>query len=166
MPRIQTVFVSLLPFLLAVVGCGGGGLNPTPVSGTINYRGKPVADAQVTFHWTGGEGGRSASGKTDAQGKFQLTTNSTNDGAVPGDYAVTVAKFDAVAVGKSEGIDVEAGNYGANYEAMMNAAASNKSGGAVPMSNEIPAKFNSVAESGIKRSVASGQNNDFTIDLE
>jgi hypothetical protein len=157
---------ALLPLLLVAIGCGGGGLKPVPVSGTINYQGKPVTEAQVTFHWTGGEGGRSASGKTDAQGKFKLTTNSTNDGAVPGDYVITVAKYDPKAVGMSEGIDVSAGNYGANYEAMMNAAATNKGGGAVPMSKELPAKYNNIAESGLKRSVASGQDNDFTIDLE
>ena len=34
--------------------------------------------------------GRPATGRTDAQGRFRLTTNNPDDGVAPGDYTVTV----------------------------------------------------------------------------
>jgi hypothetical protein len=76
--------------LLFVLGIGcAGGERPVPVSGTVTLEGKPQADVWVLFNPIAG--GRLASGHTDAEGKFALTTSHEGDGAVPGSYYVTFA---------------------------------------------------------------------------
>jgi hypothetical protein len=78
----------LLPALvLLAVGCGGPG-KPVKVEGIVTLDGKPLPGATVTFAPVGG--GRSASGRTDADGSFRLTTFRTDDGALPGEYKVMV----------------------------------------------------------------------------
>lgn len=78
--------------LLAVAGCSNS-INTTPdevvaASGTLLYRGNPVAEAQLTF-WSD-ELSEPAFALTDALGKFKCMTNETADGMPPGDYLVTV----------------------------------------------------------------------------
>jgi len=76
------------------LACGSKGL-PGPgteaVSGSVKFQGSPLADAVVIFHPNTKEG-RSAVGKTTAAGTFQLMTVKTDDGAMPGEYRVTVSK--------------------------------------------------------------------------
>lgn len=80
---------------IASLGCtpaGPPGPEKLPVvqaSGTVTYQGKPVADASVSFQHS--EGKVAATAKTDAQGKFKLSTYGTDDGAPAGKYRVTVA---------------------------------------------------------------------------
>lgn len=59
-----------------------------PVTGIVTLDGVPVADAGVMFAPT--SAGRPAQGTTDATGKFQLTTEQPGDGAMEGEYEVTV----------------------------------------------------------------------------
>lgn len=81
--------------LVAVMLVGCGGPDPSAecnaVSLTVTYKGKPVEGAQVAFNSTS-NGGRPAQGTTDAAGKAVLGTFSTDDGAMPGKYKVTVSK--------------------------------------------------------------------------
>jgi hypothetical protein len=70
-------------------GCGTR-IKPIPVSGIITEEGKPLKDARVTFNPVA-SGGRIAFGQTDEQGRFKLTTFNHNDGALPGQYKVTVS---------------------------------------------------------------------------
>ena len=95
--------------LAVTAGCGGSSLGtPVPVTGKIIYQGQPVEGAQVTFHAkadTGEEGAvrRSANGRTAADGTFSLTTFKTGDGALPGDYVITVSKIEgSAASGRTE----------------------------------------------------------------
>ncbi|MEZ6057260.1 MAG: hypothetical protein R3C01_11205 [Planctomycetaceae bacterium] len=84
--------LALLCSLLAV-GCGGAPERPSvaKVTGTITRGGTPVAHADVVFHPQGtGDIGKAASGKTDATGKFELSTFDANDGAVVGKHKVTI----------------------------------------------------------------------------
>jgi hypothetical protein len=78
---------------LAVLGGGAGcgRSNLVKVQGTVTLDGKPLSWATVTFNPKEGNG-RPASGLSDENGNFQLTTSSTNDGAAPGEYKVTVTK--------------------------------------------------------------------------
>jgi hypothetical protein len=80
-----------------VTGCGSeaaSGPEPVyPVTGVITFQGRPVAGADVTFF--NADKNRSAFGKTNAQGKFNLSTFALNDGAVEGSHVVTVAKVTA-----------------------------------------------------------------------
>ncbi|WP_437206543.1 hypothetical protein [Planctomicrobium sp. SH664] len=63
-----------------------------PVTGEILYKGKPLAEAVVTFTCT--DAGRSASATTDANGKFNLSTFERGDGAVPGSQRVSISRFE------------------------------------------------------------------------
>ena len=79
-----------------LAGCGPDLPATEPVSGTIVYRGKPVAEAEVAFLCDGQRPGR---GKTDAEGRFELTTYYSADydalkGAIPGEYKVKVTKME------------------------------------------------------------------------
>lgn len=88
MVHVQWGLVATAGLLLA--GCGGGDdgrPERVPVSGTVMYNGKPLENAGVTFV-PKGEGKRSATGATDAQGRYRLTTFDTNDGAIIGNHDV------------------------------------------------------------------------------
>ena len=77
-------------------GCGGGAFETVPVDGILTCDGKPVANVLVTFTPKGGEGvdpnnpGKAAIGKTDAEGRFTLTTYKIGDGAIVGQHTVRV----------------------------------------------------------------------------
>lgn len=64
-----------------------------PVSGVVIFEGEPIADAIVNFQLTNGT--RGATGKTNDKGEFALMTFSPGDGAVPGDYQVSIVKYSA-----------------------------------------------------------------------
>lgn len=70
----------------AVSGCGGQGT--IFVTGTVTLDGKPLPDAVVAF--APKDGRRPATGRTDAEGNFQLSTFSANDGALPGEHVVII----------------------------------------------------------------------------
>lgn len=84
-----------LPVLLVVALAGCGKIRPLPVSGIVKLDGQPVQGAVVTFHPEQGSG-RVASGTTDSEGRFALTTLESGDGAFPGDYKVTVQYSEGV----------------------------------------------------------------------
>lgn len=85
----QRIF-GLLLVALSLTGCGGDGLQP--LQGTVTLDGQPLADAAVSFSPV--EGGRPASGKTDADGKFVLASFKAGDGLPVGSYKVTIVKID------------------------------------------------------------------------
>jgi altronate dehydratase len=74
-------------------GCSKNSGHPAtyPVHGVVTYQGKPVEGAGLTFIAPGAP--RYAMGKTDAAGKFSLTTFEPDDGAVAGTHAVVVVKM-------------------------------------------------------------------------
>jgi Carboxypeptidase regulatory-like domain len=146
---------------LAFSGCGGESSPPVAVSGKVSMKGKPIEGAVVTFHASAQ--GRSASGKTAADGTFKLTTNKTDDGAKPGEYTVTISKQEAK-TGGSSGVDITKGDFGAAYGQMMGAAGSNNMAKAVK--DALPAKYASAASSGLSRTVVKGEKNEFEFDLE
>lgn len=87
MPRIIDCLSALLLGIL-IVGCGSSS-KTSPVSGQVTYKGKPVPNANVSF--TPAEGAsRAATGLTDGNGNFTLGTLSTSDGALPGNYRISV----------------------------------------------------------------------------
>jgi hypothetical protein len=84
-----------------IAGCAGRPEFPTayPAEGTVTLDGKPLAGAQVVLHPQSGNtdsGGATAQATTDAAGRFRLTTFQADDGAVAGQYVVTVSKYEAV----------------------------------------------------------------------
>jgi hypothetical protein len=63
------------------------------VSGKVTLKEKPIEGARVVFV-AKEAGGLPASGITDEQGVYQLTTFEAGDGALAGEYLVKVAKYD------------------------------------------------------------------------
>jgi len=89
----------LLLVALATSGCDRApddGLTKFPVSGTVLVNGQPTEDVVVRFYHNDrtvqGNAARPA-GITDSDGKFKLSTNGLNDGAVAGNYQVTFMKM-------------------------------------------------------------------------
>src|SRR5262245_26051389 len=100
-------------FLLIVSGCGGG-QKFNKVEGVLKWdEGTPIDGAQVTFHPVK-EGGMAANGRTGKDGRFELTTKSSGDGAQAGDYKVTVTKNPPVEGGKPD----ISGQPGKDYDPM------------------------------------------------
>ncbi|HQZ66277.1 MAG TPA: hypothetical protein PLY87_14410 [Planctomycetaceae bacterium] len=87
-----------LTMLLSVMGCGeevNERLPPVlPVTGIVLLGDKAVEGATVTFFGSGADA-RTAFAKTDATGKFALTTFKNGDGAPVGQYAITVTKVES-----------------------------------------------------------------------
>jgi hypothetical protein len=80
-------------FACTIVGCSGDDRPKTyPVSGIVTLNGKPVDGATVTF-MRADSGQYNAVSLTDANGKYQLTTFQSGDGATEGSYKVTVTKY-------------------------------------------------------------------------
>jgi hypothetical protein len=77
--------------LLSLIGCGGvndeGLPKRYPVSGTVKYKGELLSSGTINFLGQGGD--RGASGEIK-DGSYTLTAVSQGDGAVPGNYKVTV----------------------------------------------------------------------------
>jgi hypothetical protein len=94
--RIRWIATILAAATLAgAAGCGGSGLDLTPVSGTVKLDGAPLADATVTFLPLDKQRGQTdlapAIGTTDTQGRFILWT-AGETGAAPGRHAVTITQ--------------------------------------------------------------------------
>lgn len=142
--------------LLVLAGCGDSS-DPNrpataPVSGVLTRKGDPVADATVTF--TAADGSRSAFGKTDETGHFELTTFESGDGAVPGEYVVTVTKIETPAGSQGSG-SMEDGTYQPP-----------KPGAPAPApKNLLPPKYAKPATSGLKATVGPDGETDLPIQL-
>ncbi|TWT61755.1 hypothetical protein Pan54_24920 [Rubinisphaera italica] len=99
--------ISMICGLVAFTGCGGSG-DPipmlVPVTGMVEYLGKPLAGAAVSFSpqqaaETGSQ--RTSLGRTDENGVFTLMYNADYEGAIIGSHIVRISKL--------EGTDEEPG---------------------------------------------------------
>ncbi len=158
--RFLYAFLSVTA-LVFTIGCTSNDNPPTiPVSGSVTLDGKTVSDAVVTF--IPGAGGQSASGKTDASGKFVLGSFVGGDGAMKGTYDVTVSKIHTeagesmydqagkVPEAKSEGkqsLDDMYANASKGYSGPPKDAGKVKN---PAVKNDLPKKYDAVATSGLK----------------
>jgi hypothetical protein len=71
----------------AAAGCGRSDAKIVEVTGTLTYKGNPIANAEVHFV---PEQGRPSWGQTDEQGRFKLNYERGHDGAVVGKHKVFV----------------------------------------------------------------------------
>jgi hypothetical protein len=85
--KSSCVAIAML-LVFSIVGCGDP--KAAPSGGTVTHMDKPVPEATVLFTPTSADG-MIATGKTDAQGTFTLTTKNPGDGAVPGNYTASVS---------------------------------------------------------------------------
>ena len=127
------LFVSLV----VVAGCSRGH-GTAAVSGTVLYKSQPVDGATINFLPQAEQPtAKPAHGKSDASGRFTLTTYFGPDdqpaGAMPGDYKVTITK-----------IDEPQGAYDPNKDA--------------PLKNHLPLKYGTPQQSPLTASVKVGPN--------
>lgn len=162
---IPRVTGALLLGSTLLTGCGGGSDHPKtiPVTGSVAYKGKPLEGANVSFF--NDKSPRVASGVTDAEGKFTLSTYDINDGAIAGDYKITVSKFDATAASNaaaasSGGSTVpDPANLTSSYVAAMN------KGKAATSKSLIPEVYQKQDTTPLKETVKDGQENKFLLQL-
>lgn len=85
----NTRYLIFLLLSIIHIGCSGDDRGLAPVSGTIFFKGKPLADAGINFI-PEDTTARVAAGSTDKDGKYKLTSFQINDGAKIGKYAITI----------------------------------------------------------------------------
>jgi len=100
----------LVATCLLLAGCGAAEDKWTanrkatyPVKGVVLQEGTPVAGATVMFR--SGSEKVAASGVTDDEGEFELTTYESNDGAVAGQHQVIVQKYDPRSMPENVNLD-------------------------------------------------------------
>ena len=77
-------------FFTFVWGCSQSGLPGTvPIRGAVTYQGKPLKFGEVLYNPVD-KSGRRARGVIQPDGSFRLTTLEKNDGALPGEYRITI----------------------------------------------------------------------------
>lgn len=150
--RQIAMLLFVVPVMAITIGCGGAGRvdGEYPVhsaSGTITQKGQPLDSAQVIFYHEE-KGKPPARGTTDSSGRFTLTTYNQGDGAVTGNFKVTVKKVvsDGPQVSDDEPIDPKVG------EKMQ-------------VKSLVPAKYGSPATTDLKATVKESDNS-FEFDVE
>lgn len=154
--------LSAIVCTVLAVGCQKGTDRPTTyaVTGTVTQAGAPVAGAIVSF--SPGAGGQGATGRTDDSGKYALSTFGGDDGALPGEYGVTISKFEGQEEpGAGAGEDSQDS---AAYEAAQQAAMSGEEPEAPK--NLLPEKYSKAETSGFSATVTEGGDNKFDFELE
>lgn len=152
-PFVRLACCSALIAAFCLTGCSKNGGRPKvyPVSGSVKFKGEPVANASVVF-MPEGSSPRNPAGMTDAQGNFKLTSYDTNDGAILGDYIVTITPGIAADGKKPEE---------RTAQDLINLGV----GGKIEKQAIFPAKYSDRKTSGLKRSVVAGDTNVFNFDL-
>lgn len=147
---------------LAASGCGQSELPPPepvfPVSGVITYQGKPVVGADITFF--NPERKRSAFGRTNADGEYQLTTFTMNDGAVAGKSLLSIVKMPPPAPATTEA-PIESEAYVPPAVGVPERASKKKKEDQL-----LPAQYASMDTSGLMAIVTEGQANEFDFELK
>jgi hypothetical protein len=84
--RSTVIFSILLLFLFS--GCGGGGPQVAPVTGTVTLDGQPLPNAEVMF--TPVDGGRPSTARTVDGGQYELLFKRGQSGAIAGPHTVRI----------------------------------------------------------------------------
>lgn len=95
---LKNICITLMAVVLLLFsGCGDGRKysQTEMVEGVVTLDGVPVEDAEVTFYPAKGSSGESAMGKTDAEGKYRLSSmkGAPGKGTAAGEYGVTISKW-------------------------------------------------------------------------
>ncbi len=169
-PRIFSPWPTIwLLGLLTLAACRNDLPATQPTTGTVTFQGEPVAGATVLF--IRGDGtltaGELAMGRTDADGRFRLTTHVSGQqeaaGAMAGDYVVTISK-----------LIPPRGMSDSQYQSLVDAAHKiGETGQMVPPEKQppdpvemFPEQYSLLAKSELRATVTAGEPNDFRFDLD
>lgn len=135
----------LLGTFAVCCGCGGpAGPTVVPVSGTVEYKGQPLANGIVTFSPADPKTGRPAQADIKPNGTFQLSTFVPGDGILAGDYAVSITS----SIKGTEPLERDKGT-------------------GIGGKSAIPEKYNDPKTSGLKETIEPGEpRNDVLLDLK
>jgi predicted small lipoprotein YifL len=81
--------ILLLVLLAALGGCGKSGPEVAPVHGRVTLNGQPLASADVQFQPDGAQ--RPSTGRTDANGHYELMYRRGQVGALVGQHSVRIS---------------------------------------------------------------------------
>jgi hypothetical protein len=139
-----------------LTGCGESGPDLIPATGIVNYQGKPLSGAKVTF--IPANKGSIAMATTDTDGSFELRTG-TSPGVVEDSCAVTVTLVDtSIKSGLSKDMtpeDMQRLQMEGKLQGML----------AKQQKSLIPSKYTKSDTSGLNYDVKKGAENKFTIEL-
>jgi len=160
--KARSGWAVLMAALVAAACCGCGGkadkTGTLKAGGRVTYKGEPVSGATVTL--VPQARGRAAVGTTDDSGRFQLTTLSPGDGALPGTYKVTVTKTDQPATSTpAPPMDSEAWRK-LDTEMMKKAGKPSP-----PPKDLLPVKYKTADKTPLTCQVETSGKNDFQFDL-
>ena len=80
--------IAQLLLVAVFAGCGQSGPQVAPVSGQVTLDGRPLVNADVSFQPDGSQ--RASSGRTDADGRYQLMFKRGQPGAIVGEHTVRI----------------------------------------------------------------------------
>jgi hypothetical protein len=155
----STTSLAFFPLFILLSGCSGSNgerLETAKVTGTVTYRSSPVVGATVIF--TNSTSGPAGTALTNSEGKYSLTTYETADGAIPGDYIITVSKTIAPVAEKT--------GDGSMESAVASAKKKKKAGNATGSTSVLPQKYADPGKSGLTFKVEAGKENEFPIELK
>ena len=159
----RVVFAVLLLAACTLTGCGGGdeaGRQPVyAVTGTITMHGSPLSGAVVSFAPSDGQ--PTAVGRTDDNGKFQLTTYEFGDGAAAGAFRVVVSKAFADDGGAAAGGD----GGGDDHEAAEEAASGHDADSSGVEGEMVPTQYTRAADTPLSVEVKTSGENNFTLEI-
>jgi hypothetical protein len=93
--KIRCLILGAGMLFLLLAGCGGRD-RTYHIEGVVLFDGQPLSGATVVFI-SEEEGAHPASGMTDAEGNFLLTTYKESDGVLAGRYRVLITRTEAIA---------------------------------------------------------------------
>jgi len=88
MPAMFRPTVVLILLFVVITGCGKDGQQIAPVHGHVKLDGQPLANADVQFQPDGSQ--RPSSGRTDAEGRYELMYKRGQPGAMVGTHKVRI----------------------------------------------------------------------------
>jgi hypothetical protein len=140
---VLLLYVALLTFAVAAMGCQKSGPELAPVSGKVNYQGKPLPFGTVVFL---PESGRTSTGNIQPDGTFQMVTSGRGDGAAVGKNKVRIACY-------------------TNQDPAKKGPGGAGLAGITPGEPLIPQKYLSCETSGVEVEVRSGANDPVVLEL-
>ena len=161
-------FTSILVVLSVLVfaGCKNPDARFVKVEGTIKYNGEAIEGADVTFVPVDSSG-EAASGRTDANGKYTLTTagaQKAGAGAVPAEYTVLVSKNETTQITDPDELAEQRGDI--TYDQLQERLTA-KGGSTTQITHKalIPAKYSNPGMALLKATVTKGKTDPIDFEL-
>lgn len=161
--------VAAVVFAATLLGCAQSNLPKTSsVRGTVSFQGKPVENATVIFSRGSHNmnNGEVAIGRTDANGKFQMTTHLSGKldvgGVIPGKYMVSISKKIPPKGMSEETYQAKVETYNKATEEGLPAPPGSQP---PPLVEMFPTKYSSSSSTELEAEVKESGGNSFKFDL-